>query len=410
MPARSALFALLLIAPVSCTAFAQQLSVAEAQQRLLHLKAEDMDTDVPSTIQSAITAFKTALTAQTDAVLSRLPLHAGADVAQRQLNATMPTPSVGKMPDTKPTSDATSNAPEAGAYGGELQISVSQPQPSLLLAEESFNIACGDDTVLLAYSNTGGAWRRILTWQSKPYDQISGAFGDTYEARLLHPQRNGHPLVLVVHGTPWCTSTMSSFHMDVLELGAPQSSQPIWHADHGYRRLDLDPPLTLKLTADGFEIRTSVESSADRISRKGVMRYAVVDAQVHRVEPIAMNAHDSVEEWLQMPRSEAAEFADDTPGSLAWKMFQDFTYEGKPKNANIALSTVGAVRTCREAKDHYQAEVTSEIFDPTGKEKEKPGPAYFVQLGEVPNGYRIHSVTLHPDPTCSGADIMGGGS
>jgi hypothetical protein len=57
---------------------------------------------------------------------------------------------------------------------------------------------------------------------------------------------------------------------------------------------------------------------------------------VHRVEPLAMNGRDSVVEWLELPREEAAAFADESAGSLTWQMFQDFTYEGKGKNATVS--------------------------------------------------------------------------
>ncbi|GGG94346.1 hypothetical protein [Silvibacterium dinghuense] len=391
-------------------ASAQQQPVTVAQQKLLQVKAGDMDTSVSPALQSAISAFKTALAAQTDAVITQLPPQSTAEAAQQRLAAAMPSPAVGKPTDTdsKSADGNASSAPTAGQYGGELQLSVTQPEPSLFLVQESFDIACGDDTVLLAYRNESGHWQRILLWQSKPYNEISGAFGDTYAVQLLHPQRNGHPLLLVLHGTPWCTSTMSSFHMDVFELGASPANTPLWHGDHGYRRLDLDPPLTLKLTADGFEVRTSVSEAGDRIFRKGVMRYAFQNDAIHRIEPIAMNAHDSVEEWLEMPRSEAAGFADDVPGSLTWKMFQDFTWEGRPEGAHIPLAEVGAVRACTDSTTHFQAEVTSTIYDPSGKQKDHPGPTYFVQLQQVSNGYRIHSAAQSPDPACKGPDLMSG--
>lgn len=282
--------------------------------------------------------------------------------------------------------------------------SVKQSNPSLLLVQESFNIACGADNVLLVYGRESGLWKRILLWQSKLYDCISDAFGDTYETLLLGREHNGHPLLLVLHGTPWCTSTMSSFAMDVIELGDPSHATPLWHGEHGYRRLDLDSPLRLRSTPDGFEIRTSVSAGGDHIVRKGVIRYAVTAEGVHRVEPLAMNGMESVEEWLQLPRAEAVAFADEFPGSLVSEMFENFTYEGKPKDAIMPYPSFGPVRTCKDASTRFQVEVTSEIFDPAGASR--PGPAYFVQIREVPNGYRIHAVTHMNDTSCNGTDIM----
>jgi len=346
---------------------------------------------------------------QTDAVITRLPSIATAAQAKEHLSGVMPSTSVGKISDDqwRKLNEENSKQPIAGLYGGDLTIAVRQPQPSLLLVQESFDIACGNDNLLLAYSNASGGWRRILLWQSKPYDKISEAFGDTYETVLLRPEHNRHPLLLILHGTPWCTSTMSVFDMDVFELGRAAPAVPLWHAEHGYRRLDLDPPLTIRSTADGFEVRTSVNAGGDRIARKGVMRYSVTADGIHRVEPLAMNARDSVEEWFELPRKEAAGFADEPPGSLTWKMFEDFTYEGKQKGAIVPYPSVGAVRACQDASTHFQAEVTSEIFDPAVKGS-RPGPAYFVQIQQAPDGYRIGAVTRTRDSSCAGPNLMAG--
>jgi hypothetical protein len=384
--------------------------IAKAQRRLLQLVAPDSVTSgVPASIKSSIANFKRVLADQTDAVITRLPSNLTAASVKQRISAAMPSPRVGKISDEqwRKINDEDLNKPLAGLYGGELTLSVSQPKPSLLLIKETFDIACGTDNVLLGYSNADGMWKRILLWQSDPYDEISGAFGDTYETLLLKPEHNHHPLLLVVHGTPWCTSTMSAFTMDILELKGGTETTTLWHRDHGYRRADVDPPFTLRLTTDGFEVRTIVNTSGDKISRKGVMRYSVLPAGIHRVEPLAMNGRDSIEEWLEMPREDAAEFVDHPEASLTWQMFQDFTYEGKDKDAMGPYPKFGAVRLCKDSASHFQAEVTSEIFD-RSKTGSHPGPAYFVQLQEVPNGYRIHSASHKPDGSCTGPDLMAG--
>ncbi len=405
--------AMMLLAFLARLASAQQrpaATAAEAQRHLLQLTVLDsMNTEVPNAVQSAISDLKKALAFQTDAVVAQFPADVTADVAKQRLAAVMPASTVGKISDEqwRKMGNDSSQQPIAGLYGGELTLTVSQPKSSLLLIQESFNIACGNDNVLLAYSNTSGTWKRVLLWESKPYNQISGAFGDTYETLLLKPQSDNHPLLLVLHGTPWCTSTMSSFDMDVLKLGSSAPDVQFWHGEHGYRRADLDPPLTLRPTADGFEVRTSVSGGGDSVSRKGVIRYSVTPTGVRRVEPLAMNGRDSIVEWLELPRKEAAEFADEGPGSLTWQMFQNFTYEGKGTNASVPYPSFGAVRACKDSKTHFQAEITSQLFDSSAKGS-RPGPAYFVQLQEVPNGYRIHAVTHASESSCTGLDLMAG--
>ncbi|MBE7157749.1 MAG: hypothetical protein INR62_04835 [Rhodospirillales bacterium] len=389
---------------------AAALSVAEAQQRLLHLTApDDLTYTVSAPVQRGITTLKDSLVAQTDATVTHLPANADSALAGQRLRRVMPPPGVGTTPDTTRQQRAERNGatPVAGLYGGNLTLSIQQPTPSLLLVQESFDIACGNDTVLLAYGHATGSWQRTLLWQSKPYQEVSGAFGDTFKTLLLRPRLHDHPLLLVLHGTPWCTSTMSGFAMDAFELGAASTSTPAWHGEHGYRRLDLDPPLTLKSTPDGFEIRTSVETRDDRIGRKGILRYAVGPDGIHRVEPLGLDARDTVDEWMGMPRKEAEAFADAVPGSLTWQMFQTFTYRGKAATESSPSPTPGPVRACSDDPSHFQAEITSETFQPAPKQS-LPGPTYFVHLREVPNGYRIHAVTSAPDASCSGPDLMGG--
>lgn len=387
-----------------------QAKTADAQQALLTLSVpEVMNTEVPFVIQKAISSFKEALLFQTDAVMADLPATATAASVQRQLSAAMPASTVGKLSDEqwRKLGNDGSKQPVAGLYGGELTLAVNKPKPSILLVQESFGIACGNDNVLLAYGNKEGSWKRELLWQSKPYQDISGAYGDAYETLLLKQEHNGHPLLLVIHGTPWCTSTMSTFSMDLLELGVDRSNQTLWHGVHGYRRADEDPPLTVRPTVSGFEVRTSVSAGGDRVSRKGVMRYAVSAAGVHRVEPLAMNAGDSLSEWFELPRKEAADFADGSADSLTWRMFEDFTYEGKGKNATVLYPAIQSVRACTDSPTHFQAKVTSEIFDSSTKGS-KPSPTYFVQMQQVINGYRIHAVMHAADQACHGPNLMGG--
>lgn len=383
-----------------------QRSVADAQKHLLSLTATNMETEVAPPIQDAIATLKQALAETTDAVMTAAPAQASVAILQQRLSGALPAERVGTRTDAEWTAlgNRNDNTPMDGMYGGGLHLAVTSPRPGLVLVEERFDIECGADTLLLVYGNEAGHWKRMLRWDSGKYAQVSGAFGDTYETRILKPTRNGHPLLLVLHGTPWCTSTMSSFAMDVFDLGIP-GNKPMWHGAHGYRRADLEPPLTLKTTADGFEVRTSVSVFGDAIARKGIMRYAVTTDAIHRVQPLASNALGMLEEWLEMPREEASEFADDAAGSLTWKLYDTLTWRDV---ASAQIDThwtanYGPVRACNDSARHFQAEMaTSRGYGA----KEERGTTYYVQMKEVPNGYRIHAVTLKPDATCTGPNLM----
>lgn len=116
------LFVLAVSAPAGM-AQAQQgavTSVVEAQRRLRRLSvADSMETDVPIAIQGAIGDFKRALATETDSVVTRLPAGVTAAEGERQLRATMPASTVGKVSDEQsPAMGKDSKAPTVGLYGG----------------------------------------------------------------------------------------------------------------------------------------------------------------------------------------------------------------------------------------------------------------------------------------------------
>ncbi len=399
--------------PLSAQGLQADQSAAAAQQaKLVALQAPEMETDVPADVQRAIPAFKDALVKLTDDVVAGQPVAATAAQLQQALSAVLPSSA-----ESHPAEQASSAKPDAanrqaahpGEYGGEVKAQVTAPQPRTLLVDVSFAIECGDDHVLLGYQNDGSRWKRILRWQAPPYSKVSGAFGDIFEPLLLRPTRTGHPVLLVVHGTPWCTSTESSLAMDTMELDPKaETEKPFWHGQHGYRRADDVPPLvySLRTTPDGFEIRASVnEWIGDAVARVGVMRYALVGNTMRRAFPTAMNVRESVSEWLSMPVEEARLFSDAQPGSGAWQMWDSLSYVDKtPEQASHVLAaSYGDTRSCSDPK-HYQVELHTRANTP-GTQGSSAGPTYYVQMEQIADGYSVREAMPQPDPTCEGPVI-----
>ena len=381
--------------------------VRRVQSELLAVKTRSMETDVPLPVQRSVTMLKAAMVALVDEAMLSLPPETAPSAAQRVLGSLLPAKS---SHPALTAVQADGDAPMAGTYGEDLAVTVTSPARGLLLVDASFRIECGEDNLLLGYSNNSGSWRRILRWQAAPYDKISGAFGDLFETHLLTPQHEGKPVLLVVHGTPWCMSTMSRFAMDTFALGAGGGiSMPFWHGEQGYRRADDVPPyaFAFKTTPDGFEIRASVNDWTDAIARVGVMRYRLTPSSVERTLPIAINSRETVEEWLGMPRDQAARFTDAAPGSLTWQMFDTFTYEGKPRGAVTPSMLYGPVRPCKDDPKHFQVEIDSRVYSP-GNRSSSPGPAYYVQVHETGNGYLLHDTTGTPAMQCTGKPLQFG--
>ena len=386
-----------------------QTAAAQQQAGLLNLQTTEMETDVPANVQQAIPPFKELLVKLADDVLAGQPATATTKQVEQALTGVLPT---GKAPDDAKEMAAAKAAgkneyeiPEKGDYGGEVKVSVSNLQPGLLLIDESFSIMCGEDHILLGYSNSSGQWQRVLRWQAAPYDKVSGAFGDMFTPTLLQPKRNGHAVLLVVHGTPWCTSTESGFSMDTFEVDPSRATEkPFWSDEHSYRRAD--ELFQLKETSDGFEIRTSVDDRiGDSINRTGILRYAMTGNGMQRTLPIAMNSRESVSEWLDMQRDEAKLFTDGPDGSAVWQLWDALTFSGKSTDDAMKIPSLsyGDVRACATPK-RYQVEIKTEVYSADNK-THAPGASHYVQLLETGNGYRIEAASTEPDPSCGGRVI-----
>jgi len=371
-------------------------AVLQAQKDLVWQTVEDMGTGVAPARETQVTEFKDTLVAGTDAMMHCEPANATAEQLQKDLigrfHANLPQPS---------KSDAD--------YGTDLKVKVTAPavEPQLRIVEIGFDIECGDDTVLLVYepvrrnsqvisasrvhldSGTPIGLVRTLRWQAAPYDEISGAFGDFFEYVVL-PGHDGKAWRLAVaHGEPYCTSTMSGLNIDLIE---PQAggARVVWSTRQIYKRGDSNPRLLLR--TNGFELRVDVFTiEVEQIVRKGVFRYVVDGDTVQRVGPIAVDGRGFVDEWLQLPWSEAKQWSI-AEGAEGFEKAHETFAQGH-KDASVTYS-YGPVRGCL-MKGQYEVEIDAE-----------PGGKQFYDIREEPNGYTLVNFGTTQDERCSGADLM----
>lgn len=371
-------------------------AVLQAQKDLVGQPVKDMDTEVPPALRVKIAGFKDTLVAGVDAVMDCEAANATAEKLQKDL--------VGQFHANQPVASKID-----WHYGANLQVKVTAPvaQTSLRIVELSFDIECGGDTILLAYelarrnsqvisvagahvdSGTPDGLGRVLRWQAAPYEEINGAFGDFFEYVVL-PAQDGKPWRLAVaHGEPWCTSTMSGLNLDLIEP-EPGGAHVVWSTKQIYRRGDSSPRLVLR--PNGFELRADVFTiEMEQIVRKGVFRYVVDGDTVRRVGPIAVDGRGFVDEWLQLPWSEAKQWSV-AEGSEGFEKAHEAFARGR-KDASVTYS-YGPVRACL-MKGQYEVEIDAE-----------PGGKQFYDIREGPNGYTMVNFGTTQDERCSGPDLM----
>jgi len=381
------------------------------QSQLLAAKVANQGTDdsVPLSLQLEIHALKDTLAALATVALECAPANTGSAALQTTLATAL---NLDKQQRLETTETSTEEADHI--YGADLTVKVTRPTTlPILLIEFRFGIACGTDSLLLAYEYRHVHWLSAARWQSPDYDQVSGAFGDFFDYLILQPQGAPKPeetppwFLAIAHGRPWCTSNMSAFHLDVLQPSEFQLAQhPVYHESAVYIRTTSP---TFSPNPDGFELRLTANSlDASIAAHTAIYRYRVTPGSpevspVERIQPIADNGRDFVDEWLQAPWGEAKKWAAPEGLPSLEPIHKRIEALHDPAIKDFPVFEYGPVRPCADATTHYQVELRQASAGPA---KPRPAPPTFFQIEEGKNAFTMLSASTQPNPHCTGADIM----
>jgi hypothetical protein len=361
--------------------------VKASRQRLITTKLDDsMGMQLPPSLQKEISELKDALSATVSAYLQCAKSNTlDLVVLQSELLRMMAV-------QEHPPLTQFDKEQEDGFYGTELKINASHPvnAPHLIAITISFGIECGNDSILLIYEFHEGAWLQALRWQSGGYEAIKEAFGDFFEYFVLL-QPSGKWLVAAAHGTPWCSSRFSAFAVDLIQpVRDNASQQTLQHQEYGYSR---DEGVVPKLRPDGFELRMQVNSlDLDLLTRRDIYRFQLIGNRLERIQPIAINGRDFVDEWLQAPWSDAKRWSDAANLDSLAKEKTSFDLKN---NSGRPMLSFGAVRSCSDDLKHFQVELDLH-----------PGPTHYFQIKQGDNSFTMLSAATQPNASCKGADLM----
>jgi len=382
--------------------------VRSIQEKLKHVQVGEMDTTVPATVRNQLVKLKDALSCVADVALAQ----AGPSIDAVELQNRIAKVLTANSQEPADTHVVSNDDQAVGCFGQNLTVNVSRPPnvAELLETEFSVGIPCGDDHMLLIYALDNGTWKRQLRWQAPPLKEISDAFGDFFVSGVLSPSAGGTSAasIVVAHGTPWCTSRLSGFAIDVLSAGStPDSPKVLWHTGRGYSRGDFIP--RLRCSGDTFELRVNKSSfDIDSFERRVIYRYRLDEHQaIHRIEPIAVHARGFVEEWLSAPWPESEGFSAQGTGSML-QIIHDQFEQPRTSDSEFVTHSHGPVRKCN-APGTFQVEIRSTLEKivpgkPGGESQ--PLPTRYFHVREVKDGYLMVSAPSEADPGCKGAGLM----
>ena len=270
----------------------------------------------------------------------------------------------------------------AERYGDTLEVLATRPDAHRMILNAGFNIKCASDDVTQVFALEKGLWRERLRLAGGRYKDTAGAT-DGLEVKLSVADNEGRWFAVTKSVAPWCSSTWSEIRYAVLQpTDDPvkphvllNKSDSIWWGGDDMGRLQVG--------VHDFELRFHAESIDDGLhDREWVRHFSVEGDTVRRMPPLANNAREFVEEWIQSPWSEAAGW---TAPSVNLKAMHDRLH-AKPYGEFRSVERCGNAAT--------QIEIVNEELD----------ARTFFEVAGAEN-FTMTRVSNAPDLKCSGKNL-----
>lgn len=213
-----------------------------------------------------------------------------------------------------PGSDGSDPLPP-GRHGDRLAYEVFRVEshPDMLAVVATLSIRCGSDSMLILYRRTSSGWREAMVRRAEPYREVKGGWQDLRFA-VAPADAQGKWFVATLSTTPWCTSAWQGMPYELARPGPAPDRPNVFFRGKGSIYLGHESDLSLRAGRGSVEIRHDGASlDPDILIRRHVRRYSVAGESVRRVQPVAENVRDFVDEWIASPWVEAKDWSGSDP-------------------------------------------------------------------------------------------------
>ncbi len=298
-----------------------------------------------------------------------------------------------------PNAIYSSNRPaDFGKYGYQLSFGVrfTADARRLVSITATFDIECGSDAMLLLFSPTDLGWQEMLRWQSPPYKGINVAF-ESFDYAISPPAADGHWYVLVKSTTPWCTSAWRGLHYYVLRPSQDSPSPIVLFSGSHSTYIGWDDSGTLTASATDFEIRFHAESidPMNVLDRLFIYHFRMTERGLTRIQPVANNPRDFVDEWIVSPWAEASKWTSPAERQQLSNTHAELQALLKAETtSNSNLYEFRSALRCSDSADHYQIG----LADPNGQ-------LWYFQV-EADGIDTMRAIGYSTDSRCGGQDLL----
>jgi hypothetical protein len=266
-------------------------------------------------------------------------------------------------------------------------VSLTRPAeyPRGLAVTARVGVPCGHDDTLYVYDYSQGTPRRVLEFDGKRErdEMIWGV-----EVSKAGP--DGSRLIASLRYAATCASIWNGMAYDVFRLTAePERAVPVLSGDQGFW-LDQDDPV-VRLRSDEFLLEL-IYANIALAPRAHVLRYRVGSEGAERIDPVALQPQDFVDEWLTRPWEEMASRSD--PSNPKLKKWHGLMQPG------YVHGEMKLVQPCAEPPQHWQIAVdVSQIGD---RESPDPLSMYFLVRQFEEHRYEVVDVSYQRQAGCPG--------
>lgn len=185
------------------------------------------------------------------------------------------------------------------SFLGNLSVVVSRPEPGWLFVQTQVGIVCGHDASVYLYQYVGSEWRRRITSEMNDYSTSKIYQPVIVESLALSAAApDSRRLAALMGYSPWCSSNWRSTTVRLWSLDSKSTTLLLDQQRPSF--FGIDRHLTVTPAHVTWEFSMGSVSPSQH-SFRSILR---ITAGARRL-PMAETARDFLDEWLQLPWSEA---------------------------------------------------------------------------------------------------------
>lgn len=242
------------------------------------------------------------------------------------------------------------------AYGCIVQLGFQQPSafPDLLVATTVVTAYCARDASLYIFERKGAQYELALSLESDDYAQTTGAQNQLRYAVLASPDADGRWSVVTTYVEAACASSSvwRRIRLRVLRPSGIPDRPEVQLNEMDEAKLPDENGYSLLAGGDTFTLtyNGSMILDAGIDSRKHVEKYRITASGIARVPPIALLPQDFVDEWIQLPWSQASVW-NKSPDVARIQQWHDRIRSAK---VSAVYSKFDFVQQCGEGASNWQ--------------------------------------------------------